>query len=231
MILSKSNLLVVGIVHPDKKIPVLNNVHIERDGSTVARNNKVLIMVSPVLPEVKEKLEAILPETEMNVVTVSSGTINSVLKSLPSDRAFKGLLEHTDLDVEDGVKFTLTDGKRNRSISGKKYARKYISYKEALADALSRINTGVQIVLDLNRLLLLLQTIKKICPDTSKELPVFIEFTNDNDIIIRALNPNNGQRVIALMTSYKGIEGKWLNYNKWEQTFFKKKKIKFKRRK
>lgn len=232
MILSKSNLLVVGITSVDKKMPVLHNVHVEGDGTTVARNNKALIMVSPVLPEIKEKLETILPESDAEVVTIPSDTISSVLKSIPADKKFKGLLEHTDLHTNDElgalneVNFTLTDGKSNRTISGRKYERKYIPYKEALAQTLERINTGTKVVLDLNRLILLLQTIKKICPDTTKELPVFIEFTDDNDIIIRALNPINGQRVFALMTSYKGIEGKWLNYNEWEKQFFNNNKEK-----
>lgn len=230
MILSKSNLFVIEVTKPDTKITVLNNMHIEEDGTSVARNSKSIIMVSPVLPEIKEKLIKVLPEQSCSVVTVPAETALSVLKSIGTDKQFKGLLEHTDLQTNDDgetleeLKFTLTDGKRKRSISGKKYERKYIDYLTPLADALSNVNTGNKIVLDINRLILLLQTIKKICPDTSKELPVFIEFTNDNDVIIRAINPTNGQRVLALMTSYKGVEGKWLQLTDWERKYFRQKK-------
>jgi len=63
----------------------------------------------------------------------------------------------------------------------------------------------------------ILLTMEKVCPDTSGESPIYLDFTKDNSIIIKGYSNQTGQRVIAIMTSYKDIEGKWLNADSWEK--------------
>jgi hypothetical protein len=238
MIISKHNLSLWQLIKNDSKIPVLNNLHIAEDGSTVARNGKSLVVLSPVVEEIKENLKTLFKNQPLNQsISVSSELIKKVFDSIKQDKKFNGLLEHCDIEVNGTeVIFIFTDGIQQSEMKGKIYNREYIDYKANLNEALSNL-TSNRIILDLNRLLSLLTTIHKIIPDNGGgEVPIFIEFTKKNDIIIRAINFKTGQRIIALMTSYI-IEDKWLSLDDWENQFVtkknkftKKNKIKIKKR-
>lgn len=234
MIVSKSGLLVVELTKADNKVPVLDNVHIEKDGTCVGSSGKSVLLVSPVLPETKKSLKNILQESGNDEMTISADTIKTVLKNLPPDKQFGGILEHCNIDKRGNeCKIQTTDGKRRRSIIGKLYNRGYLPFKKMVGLALSSSErkSGKRIVLNLKRLILLLSSIEKICPDTTNESPVWIDFTDDGQIVIRAINNTNGQRCIGIMTSYKGIEGQWLEADDWEQSFIEEKpEIKRKRR-
>lgn len=212
MILSKSNLKAIAITVIDKAIPVLNNLHITRDGTTIATNGKVMMAVSPVLPQIKERVplkeKGKIPREG---VTISSETIKEVLKTVPKDSMFNGLLEHTEF--KDGV-FTINDGKRTTSIESKLYERKYVNYRKVFRSAAK--SEGKKIVINRKRLYQALKAIDDICPDSSGESPVFIEFTDNDDILLRAQNYKTGQHVMAVMNTYTGVEGKWPKYNLWE---------------
>ena len=216
MILNKINLLIHELASIDKAIPVLNNVHITKDGSTIAANGKSIIAVSPVPSTLKENVP--LYETESDPVTISSESVKEILKNIPKDILFNGLLEHCD---QKNGEFIISDGKRKKKIEAKTYQKNYINYKKVFrkASLSSRIH---KIVLNRKRLIKLLQTMEKICPDSSGESAVYIEFSRDNDIILRSINHSTGQRCIALMTSYAGIEGKWMEADIWEKKLTKK---------
>jgi hypothetical protein len=220
MILSKNNLLIHELSAIDKAIPVLNNVHIAADGSTVAANGKCLIAVSPV----DEKLKSSIPlqETKSDAHTISNESIKEVLKNVPKDTMFGGLLEYCD--TENGT-FTSSDGKRKRKLETNVYQKKYIDYKKAFR-RIPWNNKKKRIALNRKRLIKLLQTIDKICPDSSGEGAVYIEFTEENNVVLRSINHINGQRTIALMTTYKGIEGNWLQPDEWEKKLCQKKTAK-----
>ena len=213
MILSKKNLLVVESVSVDKQISVLNNIHVRSDGGTIGSNGRGMIVVSPVPDEVKKQVP--LKEkigVDGSAATLSSETIKKVLRNLPRDVQFGGLLEFVDL--EDGV-FTLTDGKRTHEIAGKVYERNYIDYNKVIQKAFGDIGDGIRVVLNLKRLIALLGTMEKICSDNVTETPIYIEFTSDNDVILMGESNKTGQQVVALMNSYKGIEGKWIVFSDW----------------
>jgi hypothetical protein len=156
-------------------------------------------------------------------VTIAAATIKEVLKGIPRDTQFNGLLEYADVAVNESnhVNFTTNDGQRERHIACREYARAYIPYQHLLGKALvSAAKTkGPRVVLNRKRLEQLLKTLDSITPDPSGESPVFIEFTGDNDVILRTVNPKTGQKALALMTSYKAAEGKWPKVDKWELKF------------
>ena len=211
MIVSKSNLQAISVLKNDKGIPVLNNLRIERDGSTVAVGGKCVVVVSPVRKEVRENVP--LEETEISDgITVNRETVESVIKNIPKDTMFKGVLEHAD--VNDKGAFIITDGKRHKKISGKLYDREYVNWKSVFENG----ENGMRIVLNRKRLLLLLDTLDKICIDTSGESPVYIEFTDKGDVLLKAINMVNGQRAMALMKTYKSEEGQWLKSDEWERS-------------
>jgi len=227
MILSKKNLLVVECISVDKQVPVLNNIHVAADGSTIASNGRAIIAVSPVPENIKTSIP--INETISGAVTFSSETVKKVLRNLPKDVQFNGLLEFVDLKNDT---FTLTDGKRKHEVVGKVYDRNYINYKKVISNAFSKNNSEIRVVLNLKRLLALLGTVEKICGDGVAETPVFIEFTKENDVLIVGESNKTGQQVIAVMSSYKEIEGKWIVLNDWAKKItnkfrkiFKKKRL------
>ncbi len=209
MIYSRSNLAAALITA--KQPPILNNVHMA-EGTTVAFDGKLLVAVSPVNERVKKEVP--LPESEAGTLTVSAETIKEVLKNMPTDKRFHGLLEHCD--VTSAGKFALTDGKRSRSITGKVFAKDFLDYKSVFQKAKSS-PVATRVVLNRHRLKQMLDFLDKACPDGSNEAPVYLEFSEDRDVIARAQNPINGQRAIGYLTSYKAEEGQWLEPDEWER--------------
>ena len=89
MIVSKQALQVVGITVVDKGVKVLDNVHIEQDGTVVGSHREGVIVVSPVTREIRDKL--ILKEEDSESITLSSDTIRETIKFIGIDKKFKGL--------------------------------------------------------------------------------------------------------------------------------------------
>ena len=247
MIVSKANLQVVHTTKVDKAIPAIDNVHIAGDGSTVGVGGKMMLVVSPVSEEIKLKLKNVVAEKGAGGISVSSDTVRSILKSIPPDRQFKGLLEHCNIEPTEGGEalITMSDGKRKKHITGKLYPRGFLPWETMMKDAMqscedngksvkegnNAIGGNMRLVLNLKRLTLLLTTIEKVAPDTSGDNPVWIEFTKSNYIVIRGLNMITGQRVVGVMSPYEGAEGKWLELDEWEKTFVKgNKKVMHKKR-
>lgn len=218
MITSKNNLLIVNVTTVDKNIPVLDCVHIEQDGTTVAGNGKSFIAVSPVPESIRKKLKAIEYEDgAIESLNITSETAKKIVQKIPPDKKFNGLLEHTDIEVDDGkVKFNFRDGARYDFTEGKINPMPYAQYKRLYQRALSS-RRDIQLVVNAKRLIPLLETLKKVSKDDSDFSPLFIEFTEEKDIIIRMENRQTGQRCIGLMWSYKGNEAKWLEPDQWEE--------------
>lgn len=222
MIISKQNLLVVDVIKPDKNLPILDNVYIGKDGTTVAGNGKAFIAVSPVSGEVRTKLKALIKDTEVvEDIVVTSETVKEVIKNIPRDRQFAGALEHVDIQtgdgVGDGVKFYLHDGKRQRSIDGKVYPYEYAPFRKIFARA-RKNQVAVRYVLNAKRLLPLLNTLCNVINDPSDFSPLFVEFSTDGDVIFRGKNPITGQRAAGIVWAYKGNESQWLELDEWENS-------------
>lgn len=215
MILGKHNLLAHLVSAPDKDIPVLDCLFVETDGSSVAGSRKGIIVVSPVQDAIAEAVP--LKSSRCGSVAIVAETIKDVLKIIPTDKKFKGLLEHVDIrETDRGVVFTSTDGKRQKQIAGKVTEHRYTNYKEVFSRVL-RGREGHKIVLNHKRLMVMLDTLDKICPDSSGKNPLYIEFSAENDIILRCENHQTGQRALGVMWSYQGKQGEWLELDKWEQ--------------
>ena len=228
MYLNKKNLIPVSMVKADSDIPGLDNIHVRADGSTVASNGITCLLVSPVRKQVEKLLRQIIKKRECGEVTLTSDTVKDIIKNLPSDKKFSGMTEHCSLEDhgEGNIEIHMTDGTRGSSIRGKVYRRPYINYKVFL-NALRRKN-GVRVVVNLPRLLLLLQTIDKIIKTSDEDNAVFIEFTDKGSVIIRGMDSMTGQRVVAIMNQYDYKEQKWLKENDWEMSLIPKAKVRHK---
>jgi len=218
MIISKSNLLVVNLTKVDKQIPVLDCVRIEDNGSSIGGNGKSFIAVSPVPYDTKLKLKNIFNDEKSNGVTVTSDTAKEVLKNIPNDTRFQGMLEHSEVISKDDktVRFELHDGARKRSIDGKVNPMSYPDYRKMYNRCLNN-KKSIQLVVNAKRLLPLIDTLMKISEDTGDFSKLYIEFTEEKDIILRMQNQETGPRAIGLMWCYKGNDNVWLENNKWEE--------------
>jgi len=220
MILSKGNLSIVDLCKESKQIPALNNIHIQRDGTTIAASNDIIVVVSPVDEAIRRS--TVLEETIVSGDhTIPSDAIKNVLRNIPSDKLFKGLLEYVDFAIIDNMCiFKGKDGKKEvNKTKVKPYTHGYIKYKEILKRVLGLNRKSTKVILNLRRLNSLLEIIIKVCPDSNGDNPVFIEFTDNNDIIVRAVNQTNGQKIFGIMTSFKSSDDKWLNSDTWEKQF------------
>ena len=211
MILSKANLLIAGITEKsgDNR---LNTVHVAKDGTTVAANPRILIAVSPVKRKVKKNLTFLNDVGENISGTITAETAKSVLKYMPKDSLYKGLLEHCTFN--DG-KFEIHDGRRMQRVEGKLFEREYIDYKKAF-DLIGKEEVSNEITINLKTLLQTLQTLDKVSQNSTKDSPVYITITENGHLLMRTENFRTGQRVMAFTTAYTKEENQWLTLNIWE---------------
>ncbi len=196
MILSKGNLQVVAVAQDDKAIAGLDNILIEKGGCTVAVNRNTIIIVGAVDENVRKAVP--LDETKLDIGLVVSGeTIKEVIKNVPRDTMFKGLLEHCEVNKD--ADFTITDGKRKKRIGGKKYAKKFIDYRKLIRHG----NIVNSVVVNYKRLHNILDVLGKSSPDVIGESVVFLEFTDDHKMILRTRNMKNNQEVFVITTCYE----------------------------
>lgn len=215
MIFSKANLTAVDIAKADKRIPALDNLHLRADGTTIAANGSCVLAVSPVKSADAARVPIEATKMLTDAETVSSETVREILRGMPRDTLFNGVLENCDYS---GGKFTLTDGKRHRTISARTYPREYIDY----AKIFKRVGSSSAAVeytsaINLRRLVDLLVTIDKMFPDSSKNTPIFLSFTGEHDVIIRAVDVRGRQRCVGVLRSYVGREGTFLPADEWEK--------------
>jgi len=213
MIYSKANLLSVDIVKPDKSIPALDNLHFRADGTTIAASGMCVLAVSPVPEKTAETVPLANSAIMTDAETVSSETVREVLKGMPHDTLFAGTLEHCDYS---SGRFTLTDGKRARTISARTYPREYINYKRIF----ERVGLSVvrhKVAVNLRRLTDVLATIDKMFPDSSKNMPVYLSFTSEDDVVIQCVDVRGRQECIGVLRSYTGAEGNWIKQSEWKE--------------
>lgn len=220
MIVSKHSLQVVNVTTKDSKIPILDNVHFAQDGTVVGAASSVVLAVSPVVGKVRKAIQLEqVPLTEG--VTVSSASVKQVIKNMPNDTLFGGLLEHCDVRYQGGsrVHFATHDGKQELSIAAAKNPAKYVDWRAILKRSLES-RSEKRIILNRTRLRLLLETLDKVCPDASGESPVYLDFTKDDDIIVRARNMKTGQRALGVMKTFRFTEEAWLTETDWEKGLY-----------
>lgn len=217
MIISRSSLQTFQVTSKDADIPVLDNIHLTAGGTMIGCSRNVVLAISPVLDEIKEKLhlkEACLKKG----VTFSSALAKKILKNMPTDKLYDGLLEHVDVDNSAGsrIDFTFYDGEESFEVIGKRYPDEYTVFGTIIKKAMAGRN-GIKLVVNRTRLRLLLEAMDKACPDTSGESPIFLELCDNNTIIMRCINMKNGQRALAVMWAYNFDEKKWLKDQSWEK--------------
>lgn len=223
MIVTKSSLLAVGIVKRDKDLPKLDNVLFEPDGTVIACARNIVFAVSP--PDlVKVRDAPVNGSGSLDApVIVPANYVRAVVKEVKTDKTFGGLLEYVNLRLvheatEPTAMFSWIHDGTPQYLSADLYGGAYIPYRKILSRSLSNLRmTPIRVKMNRARLKTLCDTFDKVAPNDT-EAPVYIEFSIDGDMIMRAVNVKTNQRVVAVMTHYTERGGDWLSYDEWEDT-------------
>jgi len=217
MRIHKSNLSSVDLVSTDKHMPLLNNLRIEKDGTTAVCNREAVLVVSP-YGSVREKVG-----DGFGGVTVAAGTSLEVLKSLPRGTGYDDLLDAVDVTREDDgrVVFRYSDGVRRRAIEAREFSQPFVRYKEIIRKRLST-KKSIKLVVNRKRMADVFKTLNKVAPDPSGEFPVFLEFSEDA-VIIRCIHPKTQQRIICVVN--QAYTSKWMDENEWERSLSNEKHV------
>lgn len=215
--------MVSRLPRPDADIPSMNNIHILEDGTSIGTNGMSCLFVSPVKKAVRKLLRELIPEKDCGSVTLPINFVKDILKALPPDKKYNGMTEHGSMEeAEHGdVYIHTTDGTNESRMHGRTYRRPFRLHIPFLKSIRKR--NGARAIVNLTRLLILLQSIDAIIKTSDDEVPVFIEFTDKGSLIIRGLDPVTGQRVMGIMNQYDYDEQHWLEENKWERDLVPKK--------
>ena len=219
MIVSRYNLIAHKLSKQDKGVPMLDNVHFMKDGTSIATNGLAIIAVSPITSEMKKHVVIDDKDNINSDITISTESVQEALKNLPKDIKFAGVLEHCVIEKKKNDKTIMkfSDGKRQKSIEIKTYDNEYADYQSFIKNAYKNNESNKKTAFNLSRLLSVLNTINEVCPDTSNRTPVFMEYNEDGNLIFRCTNQKNGQETIGFMRAYEGLEGKIPMLSEWEK--------------
>lgn len=223
MIVSKNSLEAAKMASIDKSIPVLNNLCIKPDGTVIAANGKSIVFVSPVPNEVCAKFPIKTDSVIIDDIIMPLETVSEISKSIPKDTMFKGMLEHADISetgTENELLIKTTDGKRHKEMRCKSFGRKFMDINTVLIDIVTDNCLG-KVAVNLKRFLSVVETLTRICPDGTNEVPLFIEFY-EKATILRTFNMGTGQRSIAVIFNYRPDNVWWMDETEWEKTMLKR---------
>lgn len=211
MIYTKSSLQVVNIVEPDKEIPAFNTITFLQNGGIVAGNRKVFFYVSPLSPSVQSGVPLECGELDKDV-TFWADSVKNLLRIIPRDTKFKGLLETCDISLHKNGKYyaTINDGINTNKIE----LRESFDHLEGWHEVFMKftdVNIDMNELYDYNgifwvsmnrkRFKHMLDILDKVLGYDGNYSPVHLHFTSDYDVMIRCKNELNEQRVCIISTA------------------------------
>lgn len=209
MIFSKMALQVVQVTEVDKDLPVFNTVLLRKDGSVVAGNRKTWVWVSG-LPEDQRKLVPLSERPMLGEINIWADSINKLIRAIPRDTQFKGLLEHVEIhhEMSGEVKAEISDGTMNHEIGVRVSNLKMEGWLEVFRNAAASMHNiasfldpseVMEIVLNRKRLSQLLNVLEKVMAYDGSFSPAHWYFAHDGSVIMRCKNELNGQRMVGVI--------------------------------
>jgi len=195
--INKSQLQAINIISKDKTMPLLNNLHITKNGDVVCANGQALVLVE------KRKKENELDKA----VTIDAESIKKVLKLMPTDSLLKGGKNIAEVEIDkDKASFKFREGLNDRTIECDVYSHDYIDVNQHF----SRVNKKPilsSVEVNLNRFKSIFDTLKKMYQDRSGELTINIDFT-ETEMILKTRHPKTSDNIYCTMrlTDNKSIE-------------------------
>jgi hypothetical protein len=203
MIISKAALQLVELTTPDKDIPVLDCVCIEPTGIIVAMNKFVIGAVIPLDEDVVKNIPLQEGKPILRQVLFSSATIRGILKTIPKDRMFKGLLEYCDISPngDNGGEYIVTvhDGRVASTSIIQAIRVKYPDYRVEFRNAATLQSLQRDFTVNRKRFKAFVDVLEKICPYSGDFSPVYLTQNNNGYIIARCTNEMNKQEVVVVL--------------------------------
>jgi DNA polymerase III sliding clamp (beta) subunit (PCNA family) len=213
MIYSRANFQAAAVTSKDKDVNVLSFLYFDKSGFTAGIDGKSMMVVEP--PSTEYQKHFVIRDIHSGSFSIPARSVNEILKAIPRDVQYKGLLEQAAITKEsdDHVEFSTTDGLQTRAITTKKHRKNFPNIKEILKPVYHK--DKVKVCINRARLIKLLTALDKACPDSGGEQPVYLEISSDSgEVLLRTQNVRTGQVAIGLIGSY---EGEWLKKSKWEK--------------
>lgn len=192
-------------------------VTVDQTGNSFAANDYAWCALSPVPKAVQKSIPLEKAEWETGGIGISHGTCKEMIRALPKDSTFGGLLENTAIRTEGTgeVEFITNDGRRKKSILAKAVSKAKVPFKWLKSALYAREEPGsVSIALNRKRLMALLAVMDKTCPDPGKAAPLWLTLTESGKLVLRGVNPKTDQRFIASMREFEDTE--WIEDSEWE---------------
>lgn len=223
MILSKSALAAAALIAAVDKPETVYLI----DGACYAVNRKAWLLLSPIA---EETLRAVPVIDSGNCTTaISAEALRQVLKLLPKDTLFKGLLEHADVRVLGGARtleWTVSDGRRSHSMHCAAEQMDVSLITALRTEWATRWQTAEPArvsALNLKRLKLLLDALQQAGCSLSGEEPCWTRCCADGTVLMRAINHATHLRALGLCMGYDAEEGASAPLSAWERTLFERK--------
>lgn len=197
MIISKAALQLVELCTPDKDIPVLSCICVEPTGVVVAMNRLVIAAMLPLEP--KKILELPIKSSGhiLHQTLFATEAIRGLLRSIPRDRKFAGMLEYCDMDDSGHVK--VYDGKITSSLEIHPIKLKYIEYREEFRRAVSPSPASGTSMFNRKRFKVFVDVMEKVCAYDGDFSSMYMSDSNGEYITVRVYNERTEQWLIGLL--------------------------------
>jgi hypothetical protein len=232
MLLSRANLSVIDIALKDSTDPVLHQMHVEPDGSTVASDGSVLMAVSPVterpaaMPEFSGEANAQKTLAAEGFLGVLPNVVSQARRDMPRgalglELGFAALTGNQPGRA--GVELTTTDLNRNLKVEGRKAKRRFPEWRGVLREGRQGPGGTPQevrrVAVDRKALVRLLRALDAAAPDPENVVFLEIPAGEGAGLVLRARNYQTGQSVVGLAMSIN-TRGEWLPLSPWEEGIF-----------
>ena len=222
MFLSKSNLVAVEASSGNLADGAMAGVKVESDGTTIATDGSVMLIVEPVkpgmvqLPPVGELLKL-----GAKGAVFAASIFKKALRNLPGSKAGAGMQYAACTERVDG-KLELTTiglGQPEERVSEYPLTGEFMNWRAFVKESLGLGNSirgnTVKVAVSRKKLIGLLGVIDKACPDPAGYDSVFLEVSEGGALVLKAVNYATDQRVFGLVMPLN-IGGEWLKPNEWE---------------
>ncbi len=199
MIFSKAALSLVELCSPDKDIPVLSCLCVEPTGVVVAMNRLIIAAVLPMPISKQAELPIKSSGRILRTTLFAADAIRGVIKAIPRDRKFAGMLEYCDISGEGFVK--VYDGKITSSLEIHPIKLTYIDYRTEFREAMLHAGNPPPQCVTFNRkrFKVFVDVMEKVCSYDGDFSPMYLDYSSSDYVVARVYNERTEQWVVALL--------------------------------
>jgi len=219
-IFHRSILAGAAIVPEDEDDPMLKNILLEPDGTIIAMNRWALYAASPVNVNIIKAL----PLTDTSLIApaiVSTNQIENLVKTIPTDKSFKGMLEYTSIKNSEGniLECFIHDGRgvRNITLRASQTNNLLLQWRDRFKNLSMKKSGLTNFVYNRARLRTVIKAVEMSCKYNG-EFAFIDQKPFENGYIWKTFNELTGQTVLIvwiLSTLEKNLPTSF-----WERTLF-----------